>query len=266
MININLLLHIYNISNLNLLYLKAWILIYYGEKMLKIENLSKKYNEKTIGPFNFEIHSNQTISIIGKSGSGKSTLVKLITNVIEQTTGNVEFYNSELKKEDFIYISQIGTLFNHLTILENLLLTYSGDISFINNTLEEVNLSQEYLNKYPFELSGGERQRIDLIRAIISKSKIMILDEAFSALDTSTKDDIYDVLKNIRARYKLIIIIITHDLDEALFLGDNIILLEDGKEVFYDTPNIFLKSENENIKRLINPHRLERLKKVYLHE
>lgn len=234
--------------------------------MLKIENLTKNYVDKLIGPFNFTINKNQTIAIIGKSGSGKSTLVKLITNVLKADTGQVLYNNLQLQKQDFIYISQIGTLFNHLTIADNLGLTYQGPPQQILDILPEVNLEQSYLQKYPFELSGGERQRIDLVRAIISNCKIMILDEAFSALDTATKDDIYEILKTIRQTHNLIIIVITHDLDEAIFLGDQIILLNEGKEVFYDTPLNFLRTNNENINRLINPQRLSRLKKVYLHD
>ncbi len=234
--------------------------------MLIVNNLSKAYKKKLIGPFNFSIDNNETIAIIGRSGSGKSTLVKLMTNFIDSDSGNVLFNNSKLNKDDYTYISQSGTLFNHLTIKDNLYLTYNGNTDFVIKSLDEVGLNENFLEKYPFELSGGEKQRIDLIRAIISKSKIIILDEAFSALDSSTKDDIYEVLKNMRKNYDLIIIFITHDLDEAMFLGDKIMLLEDGKVLFNDIAKNLLTVDPKTINTSISEKRLNRMKKIYLED
>ncbi len=233
--------------------------------MLIVKDLVKKFNDKQIGPFNLELGTNETLAVIGRSGSGKSTLVRMITEVLEPDSGSVLLNGKTLGKNDFTYISQIGTLFNHLTIKENLYLTYDKDVKKVHKVLEEVGLDKSYLNKYPFELSGGEKQRVDLTRAILSENKIMILDEAFSALDTSTKDDIYNVLKNLRNIHELLIIFITHDLDEALFLGDKIMVVEEGKVIFNDVYTKLLTSIDENeVSTFISDERLQRLKKAYL--
>ncbi|MFV0287898.1 MAG: ATP-binding cassette domain-containing protein [Mycoplasmatales bacterium] len=234
--------------------------------MLKIKSLYKIYAGKKIGEFNFELLDNQTVVIIGKSGAGKSTLIKLLTGVVKKDGGEVLLNNQNLTKKDFTYISQIGTLFNHLTIKDNLYLTYQGAEEEIIKVLAEVNLNSSFLNKYPFELSGGERQRIDLVRAIIAKTKMIILDEAFSALDTKTKDDIYEVLKKLRKNHNLLILIITHDLDEALYLGDKLLILAAGQIVFNDKALNILKNDNQYITDLISASRLQRLRKVYLDE
>ncbi len=233
--------------------------------MLVVKDLVKNFEDKQIGPFNLELGTNETLAVIGRSGSGKSTLVRMITEVIKPDFGSVLFNDKSLRKGDFTYISQIGTLFNHLTIKENLYLTYDKNINKVYKVLEEVGLDKSYLAKYPFELSGGEKQRIDLTRAILSENKIMILDEAFSALDTSTKDDIYKVLKNLRNTHELLIIFITHDLDEALFLGDKIMVIEEGKVIFNDVYTKLLTSiDKKEVSTFISNERLQRLKKAYL--
>lgn len=229
--------------------------------MLEIKNLTKNYSSKKIGPFNININEDSTCAIIGRSGSGKTTLVNMLTNSINNYEGTVKFNGEIISKKDFTYINQIGTLFNHLTVIENLRLTSLASVEEILLVLEQLNLDKSYINKYPFELSGGEKQRIDLTRAIIQKNKIIILDEALSALDLRTKDEIYEILKELRSKYKLLIILITHDIEEALTLGDNIIVLEQG-EIKYERSSTKIL-EVEDIDFLISKERLNKLRSLY---
>lgn len=229
--------------------------------MLEIKNLTKNYSSKKIGPFNININEDSTCSIIGRSRSGKTTLVNMLTNSINNYEGTVKFNGEIISKKDFTYINQIGTLFNHLTVIENLRLTSLASVEEILLVLEQLNLDKSYINKYPFELSGGEKQRIDLTRAIIQKNKIIILDEALSALDLRTKDEIYEILKELRSKYKLLIILITHDIEEALTLGDNIIVLEQG-EIKYERSSTKIL-EVEDIDFLISKERLNKLRSLY---
>ncbi len=200
--------------------------------MLEVESLTKYYDSKEIGPFNLSFNSDLLVAIIGKSGSGKSTLIKMITNIIKSDQGSVSYNNTFLKKEDYTYISQIGTLFSHLTIRENISLTNKVEDIKIVKIMERLNLSKEYLDKYPFELSGGERQRIDLVRALLSKSKFIVLDESMSALDSDNKKSISSLLKQFVITGEITILYITHDVAQAIEYSTRIINIADGDVTF----------------------------------
>lgn len=221
--------------------------------MLKIENVTINYSSQILGPFNLEVQDNQIISFIGSSGAGKSTLIKAIAGVVE-FEGKIQLHQNNISPSNYTYITQSGTLFNHLTVKENLELTVLIDDA--SNAFDAVGLDISNLDKYPFELSGGERQRIDLIRGILAQAKILILDESFNSLDTKTKEDIYQTLINMQKKYKMLILIITHDLEEATILSDYIVLVEDGTITFNGTTKQFLKYDNEAITNFISPRKI----------
>lgn len=229
--------------------------------MLKVDNVYIQYGEKELGPYNIDLASNQIVCIIGSSGAGKTSLIKAITNNVELKSGEILFNNKVLEKKDYVYITQIGTLFNHLTIRENLMLTV--ELTGINAVLKSLNLSEHLLDEYPFNLSGGERQRFDLVRAILSKVKLVILDEAFNALDSKTKDDIYDFLLDIQKQYQILILMVTHDIQEAVILADMILLIEDGTVAFNGTAKELLDTKDSAVKKLVNPRKINMLKGYY---
>ncbi len=199
------------------------------EKMLKISNVQITYDDFVLGPISLKIKAGEFISLVGESGSGKSTLIKIISGLIKYEKGNIDY--GTIQDENISYISQRGTTFNHLTIKENLNLKYSYSDQEIIKCLKSVNLSENYLNKYPFELSGGERQRIDLTRALLAKSELIILDESMSALDRQNKSSITELLVRFVEENQITVLYITHDLDQANDYSTRIIELNNGQVI-----------------------------------
>ena len=194
----------------------------------------------------FSIHRGETFVILGLSGSGKSTLIRHFNRLIEPTAGRIlvdgrnimEMNAKELlafRRNGISMVFQRFGLLPHQTVLEN---TICGPILQGVNRREAVALGMEQLelvglkgfeNRFPRQLSGGMQQRVGLARALATQADLLLMDEAFSALDPLIKSDMQEQLKDIQARLKKTIIFITHDLDEALHLGDRIAILKDGE-------------------------------------
>ncbi|SIR24479.1 glycine betaine/proline transport system ATP-binding protein [Rhizobium sp. RU20A] len=194
----------------------------------------------------FSIRPSETFVIMGLSGSGKSTLIRHFNRLIEPTAGRIlvdgrnimEMDARELlafRREGISMVFQRFGLLPHQTVLEN---TICGPVLQGVNRREAVELGMEQLelvglkgfeNRFPRQLSGGMQQRVGLARALATKADVLLMDEAFSALDPLIKSDMQEQLKDIQARLKKTIIFITHDLDEALYLGDRIAILKDGE-------------------------------------
>ncbi|MGQ3213426.1 MAG: quaternary amine ABC transporter ATP-binding protein [Shinella sp.] len=194
----------------------------------------------------FSIRRGETFVIMGLSGSGKSTLIRHFNRLIEPTAGrilvdgrNIMDMNAKellaFRRNGISMVFQRFGLLPHQTVLEN---TICGPILQGVNRREAVALGMEQLelvglkgfeNRFPRQLSGGMQQRVGLARALATKAEVLLMDEAFSALDPLIKSDMQEQLKDIQARLKKTIIFITHDLDEALHLGDRIAILKDGE-------------------------------------
>ena len=182
------------------------------EEILKVSNLSKKYQNKegevlALKNVNFRIKQGEFVSIIGPSGCGKSTLLSIIAGLEEKTTGKIFLENKEITgiPPEIGYMLQKDCLLEWRNILSNTMfgLEIKGiknkeNQKYVENLLKKYDL-YEFRNKYPSELSGGMRQRVALIRTLATKPKILLLDEAFSALDYQTRimvtNDIYKILK-----------------------------------------------------------------------
>lgn len=198
--------------------------------MIKIKNVVKYYPDFTLGPISLEFRNGEFVSVVGPSGSGKSTLIRILTNHNKIDSGEVSYV--DCNELDIMYISQMGTTFNHLTVKDNLNLKVDYADEVIISALDQVGLASVYMDKYPFELSGGERQRIDLVRAILSNSKYIVLDESMSALDSYNKRAISSLLKEFTRNQDICIIYITHDVDQAIEFSSKIVELELGKVKF----------------------------------
>ncbi len=206
--------------------------------MITLCNATIEYEKFKLGPINLQINDGEFISVVGPSGSGKSTLIKTITNNLKVLTGTIEY--DACTSNDIMYISQMGTTFNHLSVRENLNLKYTYSDDEILNSLVQVGLSKEYIEKYPFELSGGERQRIDLVRALLSKSKYIVLDESMSALDSVNKQAISKLLKSFVESNQISIIYITHDVMQAIEYSSRIVSINDGTVIFDGTSDEYI--------------------------
>ncbi len=231
--------------------------------MIKINELEMDYPQVKIGPFNLEFDKGSITSIVGKSGSGKSTLIKMIAGIINPSSGTID-YGDNLSVDDITYINQSGTLFNHLTIRENLELTYFKDEKDIEKVFNKINLNKNYLDLYPFELSGGEKQRVDIVRALLSESKVLVLDEIFSALDSKIKEEISTLIKDIRDEFNITVLMITHDIYDAIFISDNILVIEDGKKIFYDSSKKLISSSEDVLSSIFTKRQIKILKEGVL--
>lgn len=190
--------------------------------------------------------------IVGRSGSGKSTLLKSINGLIKPSSGTVLLSGQPLDYENIIltrrrigYMVQGNGLFPHLSVKDNI--SIPGRIAgAVDNTrtielLKFVDLPQSYLDKHPSELSGGEQQRVALCRALYLNPPVLLMDEPFASLDTYTRRDLQSKLLELRDAFKLTMVIVTHDIPEAIKLADDILLLERGRVQAFGPGNVIVK-------------------------
>ncbi len=217
----------------------------------------------------FEVYSGEIFVIMGLSGSGKSTLIRLINRLIEPTSGNVLIDGQDLAKmnkqqlqetrrKKISMVFQHFGLFPHRTILENA--GYGLEIQGVEKekirekslkALELVGLAG-YEDQYPQQLSGGMQQRVGLARALANDPDILLMDEAFSALDPLIRKEMQDELLDLQSTMQKTIIFITHDLDEALKLGDRIAIMKDGVIVQIGTPEeIMTNPANDYVEKFV---------------
>lgn len=222
------------------------------QKLLEINNISKTFNTlngeiNAIKSISFDVNNEDFIAIVGSSGCGKSTLLNIISGLLEKTNGTIKFY----KENPIIgYMLQEDALLPYLNILDNATLGLSlkkiktkENIEYTKRLLETYGL-KDFIYKYPKELSGGMKQRVALIRTLAIKPDILLLDEPFSALDyqsrLSVSEDVYNIIK----KEKKTVIMITHDIAEAISLSDKIIVLSKRPSIvkkIYD-----IKMENKS--------------------
>lgn len=217
----------------------------------------------------FEVESGEVFVIMGLSGSGKSTLVRLLNRLIEPTDGsiivddeNVPDMNKDqlrnLRRKKMSMVFQNFALLPHKTIQENA--EYGLEIQGVpksersekaRSSLDSVGLGG-YVDKYPSELSGGMQQRVGLARALANDSRILLMDEAFSALDPLIRKDMQDEMLELQQAMNKTVIFITHDLDEALRIGDRIALMKDGSIVqIGKAEDILIDPANDYVERFV---------------
>ncbi len=198
--------------------------------VLKVENVSKKYQAKNgetmaLNKVSFSVKEGEFLSIIGPSGCGKSTLLSIISGLEEKDSGSI-YSDGEIG-----YMLQKDSLLEWRNIYSNVILGLEimhkkndENEKYVNQLLKKYKL-YEFKDKYPNQLSGGMRQRVALIRTLAIKPKILLLDEAFSALDYQTRimvtKDVYEILKN----EKITAVMVTHDISEAISMSDRIVVL-----------------------------------------
>ncbi|OLO42483.1 glycine betaine/L-proline ABC transporter ATP-binding protein [Alkalihalophilus pseudofirmus] len=234
------------------------------DEILKETNMTVGVNRAS-----FEVSHGEIFVIMGLSGSGKSTLVRLLNRLIEPTDGSVwidgedlaqmdERKLREVRRSKMSMVFQKFGLFPFRTIIENV--EYGLEVQGIlkqerriqaQTSLELVGL-KGYEDKYPNELSGGMQQRVGLARALANDPDVLLMDEAFSALDPLIRKDMQDELLDLQEQMKKTIIFITHDLDEALRIGDRIMIMKDGAIIQVGTPEeILTNPENEYVERFV---------------
>lgn len=211
---------------------------------LEIENLVKSYPTPDKGNFvvldnvNLTIGENEYISVIGHSGCGKSTLLKIIGGFEKATSGSVRLDGKEIRKPgaDRMMVFQNYSLLPWLTVRENIRLAVdevlknanrAEKISIVNEHLGMVNLTAA-ADKYPDEISGGMKQRVGIARALAIRPKMLLMDEPFGALDALTRGKLQRQVLDIWESHRQAVMMITHDVDEAIYMSDRIVLMTNG--------------------------------------
>ena len=202
------------------------------KKTLEIKNLSYSFGDNHIlKDINIYVKENEMVAIVGSSGVGKSTLFNLIAGVLKKQSGEIIINGSDDYIGKVAYMLQKDLLFEHKTIINNVIfpliiakIDKKVALEEGRKILKQFNL-EKYADKYPKQLSGGMRQRVALIRTYMFKRNIFLLDEAFSALDAITKKELHKWYLNLKKEFNLTTLLITHDIEEAIFLSDRIYIL-----------------------------------------
>jgi osmoprotectant transport system ATP-binding protein len=229
-----------------------------GEAMISLENLTKVFpgqDEPAVDDLSMEIYEGEIVVLVGPSGCGKTTTMKMVNRLIEPTSGriflegeDVTRVNSDnLRRRIGYVIQQIG-LFPHMTIADNIATVpkmLGWDKKRISDRIDElldmVHIDQSYRNRYPKELSGGQRQRIGVARAMAADPPVMLMDEPFGAIDPITRDRLQDEFLRLQQEIRKTIVFVTHDIDEAIKMGDRIAILRTQSKIAqYDTPEKIL--------------------------
>lgn len=211
---------------------------------LEIENLYKSYKNPDGSEFvvltdvNLSIGENEFICVIGHSGCGKSTLLKIVAGLEKPSAGSVRLDGKEIRKpgSERMMVFQHYGLLPWLTVRENIRLAVdevlkkanrAEKISIVNEHLAMVNLTAA-ADKYPDEISGGMKQRVGIARALATRPKMLLMDEPFGALDALTKRKLQTQVLDIWESHKQAVLMITHDVDEAIYMSDRIVLMTNG--------------------------------------
>lgn len=253
---------------------------------LEVKNLNKQFNNiSVLENISFDVVKNEVLCIIGKSGSGKTTLLRCLNYLETADSGEVlldneVIFESEMFKKikekekrkytlNFGLVFQSYNLFPQYTAFDNIKLPLEllekrrkkeGLDSILNNSIEEEVLNllrkvglQDKVNSYPYQLSGGESQRVAIARAMILKPKVLCFDEPTSALDPSLKHEVVKVIKELKENNDITMIIVTHDMDFANLIADNVIFMSKGKIIESGKPNeLFSNPKSEELKLFLS--------------
>lgn len=254
--------------------------------MIKFENVTKEYTNSEIpavNNLNLDINTGEICILVGPSGCGKTTTMKMINRLIEPTEGDIFINGENIKNQNPVelrrsigYVIQNIGLFPHMTIADNIATVPKEkkwakdkiDVR-VDEMLELMELEPEiYRYRKPSDLSGGQKQRVGVARALAADPPIMLMDEPFGALDPITRSKLQNEFLGIQKKIKKTIIFVTHDIDEAIKMGDKIVVMKQGKIVQQGTPNEILSSPvDEFVENLIGGNRsIKALNLIKCHE
>jgi osmoprotectant transport system ATP-binding protein len=238
--------------------------------MIRLEDLTKVFpgqDEMAVDGLSMDIHEGEIVVLVGPSGCGKTTTMKMINRLIEPTSGriflegeDVTKVNADRLRRRIGYVIQQVGLFPHMTIADNIA-TIPKMLGWdkqrisgrVDELLEMVGMDPSYRDRYPKELSGGQQQRIGVARAMAADPPVLLMDEPFGAIDPITRERLQDEFLRLQEDIKKTIVFVTHDIDEAIKMGDRIAILKQGSEIAqYDTPeNILTNPADDFVKDFI---------------
>ena len=237
-------------------------------EMIRLEHVTKSFGRyKALDDVSIVVEEGEFLTVIGRSGCGKTTMLRMINGLQKPDSGKVYAAGEDVGEADLIrlrrkigYVIQNKGLFPHMTVEKNIIYVpvISGQKDKRQNRklAEEliglVGLEREMLDRYPEELSGGQQQRVVIARALASRPKLLLMDEPFGALDEITKRAMQNELLALQKKLGMTVVFITHDIREAMKLGDRVLVMEQGKIAQCDTPeNVKKNPADEFVKELI---------------
>ncbi|WP_281975540.1 ABC transporter ATP-binding protein [Halobacillus litoralis] len=237
--------------------------------MITFTDVTKTYPDGTTALKNIdlEVQKGELLTLIGPSGCGKTTMMKMVNRLIHPSAGTITIHNKDIREYNIHelrwnigYVLQEIALFPHMTIEENISIVpemkkwKKKDLTKrIGELMEMVGLEPEkHRKRMPSELSGGQQQRVGVIRALAADPDIILMDEPFSALDPISREQLQKDIRQLQQEIQKTIVFVTHDMDEAMALGDRVCLMKEGEVIQLDTPqNLILKPANSFVKDFI---------------
>jgi osmoprotectant transport system ATP-binding protein len=243
-----------------------------ADALVQLSHVSKTFGDApAVHDTSLSVERGKTTVLIGPSGCGKSTLLRLIVGLLEPDNGEIRFDGTKLNAEGGAavirrrigYVIQEGGLFPHLTARANILLmarhlgrAENEMFSRLSELSALTRFPETLLDRYPLELSGGQRQRVSLMRALMLSPELLLLDEPLGALDPLVRSALQKDLKEIFTRLKQTALLVSHDLAEAAYLGDEIVLMNEGRIVQQGSlTDLREKPANEFVTEFINAQR-----------
>ena len=247
---------------------------------VEYRNISKQYGdgEKAVEDFSLLVPSHSTTVLVGSSGCGKTTLLRMVNRMVDPDQGQVLIDDQDVTELEPVklrrsigYVMQNAGLMPHQTVSENIqtVARLQGKAKSeleqpSKEMMELVGLDPELADRYPSQLSGGQQQRVGVARALMVKSNILLMDEPFGAVDPIVRAELQELLKNIQKEFRKTVIFVTHDIEEALTLADQIVVLAKGAEILQKgTPGeIISKPANDFIASFVGADKANRQLKL----
>jgi osmoprotectant transport system ATP-binding protein len=215
--------------------------------MIEFDRVSKSYPDGTVAvrDFSLEVPSHAMIALVGSSGSGKTTLLRMINRMVDPSSGrvlidgqDVRTMNATRLRRSIGYVLQLGGLLPHRTVIDNIAtvpvlngLSRTSARRDAYRLLETVGLDASLAGRFPAQLSGGQQQRVGVARALAADPNILLMDEPFGAVDPIVRRELQDEVRRLHQELGKTIVFVTHDVDEAFALGDEVVLLRAGGDI-----------------------------------
>lgn len=238
------------------------------QTMIAYEKVSKAYEgAPVVKNFNLTVPEGAFVTIIGSSGSGKTTVLKMVNGLVTPDEGRILIKGEDIREKDIIalrrqigYAIQGSVLFPHLTVAQNI--AYVPELlngrdkaktqAAVRKWLAKVGLEESLLERYPAELSGGQQQRVGIARALAASPELVLMDEPFGAVDEITRGQLQDEIQSIHRQEGITILFVTHDIHEALKLGTQVLVMNQGEIQQYAPPEEILhQPATDFVRRLV---------------
>jgi len=230
--------------------------------MLKVDHLAKTYGDgddavEAIGDLEFEVRENEFVCIVGPSGCGKTTLLKCMSGLLAPTGGEVRLHDEPItgppERMALVFQEYSRSLYPWMSVRQNVEFPLrrkrleKHEVSeLVENAVQDVDLTG-FLDRYPWELSGGMQQRVAIARALAYQPEILLMDEPFASVDAQTRADLEDLILDVRRKYGVTVVFVTHDIDESVYLGNRVVVLTPAPTRVQETLDVDLPEPRDQL-------------------